>query len=106
MQKRIGVENTSVNVRFCGEINNRPGFLFFKNSPNENLITNIAPDELDTIFWQVRDVFQIPRVCKLIQIDYVPVGLGAEQPYEIAADKSTAARHENGSHNISEEHGA
>ena len=56
VQKRIGVENTSVNVRFCGKIKNRPGFLFFKDFPNKNLITNITADESDTILWKTRKI--------------------------------------------------
>jgi len=52
-QKGRSVKNASVDVRLGSEIYNRPWFLFFKNSPNQNLIANVTPYKLDTICWNI-----------------------------------------------------
>jgi len=106
LQKWRGVENTSIDVRLGGEIHKCPDTFFRDASADQILIADISLNKPDTLFWKIQDIVPIAGIGELIKVDDAPVRLGAHEPDKIAADKSAAAGHYDGFHNINEPYGA
>ena len=85
--------NASVNVRFCGEIDDVVRRMFFKYGGDGFLVGDIALHErIPCIFFNVFEIVQVARIGQLVEVDDCNGRIFSQNGAdEIGADKARSA---------------